>query len=113
MRADPRGPLRTAVAVDPQPGATLVTLSCGHVAHFAQHFHYEVGDEHRCHACGRMKPRVFIPCSGESSDGELDWAIRRTDGPAWWRATSGNGRTRRFGSREAAEWAALRMEKRS
>lgn len=52
-RADPRGPMRTAVAVEPTPSATLVTLSCGHVASLAQHFHYKVGCEYRCHTCGQ------------------------------------------------------------
>lgn len=53
MTPDPRGPMRVATAVDPTHTVTLVTLDCGHIASFAQHFHYNVGDEHRCYQCWR------------------------------------------------------------
>ncbi len=53
MRKDPRGPVRfaTEVVESPTGGMTLVTLSCGHVREFANHFHYCVGSEQRCSAC--------------------------------------------------------------
>lgn len=48
---DPRGPLRTVLAVEERTDTTLVTLICGHVGHFNQTWRYRVGDEHRCFAC--------------------------------------------------------------
>ena len=51
MRPDPRGPIRTIIAVEKRTDVALVTLSCGHIAHFNQIFHYKVGSDARCRAC--------------------------------------------------------------
>lgn len=51
MRPDPRGPVRTIVAVEQRPDVTLILLSCGHTGHFNQIFHYEVGSDARCMQC--------------------------------------------------------------
>lgn len=54
-RPDPRGPVKTAVRVFRTSRATLVTLSCGHVASLASHFTYRVGRDYHCYTCGRME----------------------------------------------------------
>ncbi len=48
---DPRGPLRTATAVELTNTITLVTLDCGHVANFVTHFRYRVGNKYHCFQC--------------------------------------------------------------
>jgi hypothetical protein len=54
--SDPRGPLRTATAVELKDGVPFVTLDCGHVRQFASHFSYRVGDTHNCFACVKRLP---------------------------------------------------------
>ena len=51
---DPRGIMRTIVAVDRGTGPTLITMSCGHVGEFANHFTYKIGTEIRCFRCGQQ-----------------------------------------------------------
>jgi len=57
---DPRGPMRTIVEVVTSAGPTLLTLSCGHVGTFANHFTYKVGAETHCFQCG--------PCAHKSDE---------------------------------------------
>ncbi len=49
--ADPRGPIRTIIAVEKLTDAALVQLSCGHVRRFNPIFHYKVGSDARCLEC--------------------------------------------------------------
>lgn len=51
MTKDPRGPIRTITDVEKRTDVALVTLSCGHVGHFNQTFHYTVGNDARCIRC--------------------------------------------------------------
>lgn len=50
-RPDPRGPLRTIVAVQRESYAALVTLSCGHVNELNQIYSYKIGEDVRCFTC--------------------------------------------------------------
>lgn len=50
---DPRGPLRTIVAVgDTRQTRHLVTFDCGHKPDLVQHFCYKVGERMNCFQCG-------------------------------------------------------------
>lgn len=51
---DPRGPLRTVVAVQATPATYLTTMGpCGHVARLTRHFAApRVGEQLRCFQCG-------------------------------------------------------------
>ena len=51
MTKDPRGPVRTIVAVERYPDRTDLLLSCGHTGRFNQTFTYKVGREVRCFTC--------------------------------------------------------------
>jgi hypothetical protein len=50
---DPRGPMRTILAVDSQSSVALVKLDCGHIAECNPIFHYVVGESLHCFNCGK------------------------------------------------------------
>ncbi len=54
-KIDPRGIMRMIIAVTecPEGGPTKLTLDCGHVEPFAQHFHYSTGNFTHCFKCGK------------------------------------------------------------
>jgi len=55
MNKDPRGPNREIRKVEERADITLLTLDCGHVAQCVSHFHYKIGNQHRCYACGQTQ----------------------------------------------------------
>jgi hypothetical protein len=65
MTTDPRGPIRTIVAVLPyrevnrtpntSGGCILVVLDCGHERELNFTFSYKVGEACRCYACSQKE----------------------------------------------------------
>lgn len=55
---DPRGPSRTIQAIEERRDITLLTLDCGHVGRFAQHFTYKTGRTVHCFDCGPRSERI-------------------------------------------------------
>ena len=59
-RPDPRGPIRQTIAIEKTASVSLVTLSCGHVASLAPHFHYKIGSDQHCFECGQTQLAAFL-----------------------------------------------------
>lgn len=52
-------PNRVIVEIDLTPSIALLSLECGHVAQYARHFSYSLGNNVRCLECGRAAARLL------------------------------------------------------